>query len=195
MTRGRPLTFNPDQAVQAAMQVFWSRGYDSASTRDLLAAMGLSRSSLYQAFGNKEQLFVDALRRYRESLLGRLRQRQSRAPTAHAFFEELFRDTAEDAGSERAALGCLIFNSATELGQRNELAAAEARRSVAAITELFQSAVERGQAEGSISANQDPEVLATYLTMSMAGLRTLLKSGGERHQIDAATALIIRALR
>lgn len=195
MTRGRPLTFNPDQAVNAAMQVFWSQGYDSASTRDLLAAMGLSRSSLYQAFGNKELLFVDALRRYREALLGRLRQRQARAPTAYAFFEGLFRATAQDAGSDRAALGCLIFNSATELGQRDELAAAEARRSVAAITELFQATVERGQAEGSIAPDQDPGVLATYLTMSMAGLRTLLKSGVDRHQTDAATTLILRALR
>lgn len=194
MTRGRPLTFNPDQAMQSAMQVFWSRGYDSASTRDLLAAMGLSRSSLYQAFGNKEQLFVDALGRYRETLLGRLRRRLAQATTAHAFFEGLFRATAEDAGSERAALGCLIFNSASELGQRDGYAAAEARRSVAEITALFQAAVERGQAEGSIASRHDPQALATYLTMGMAGLRTLLKAGGDRGQIDAATTLILHAL-
>ncbi|MCE8041535.1 TetR/AcrR family transcriptional regulator [Halomonas daqingensis] len=195
MTRGRPLTFNPDQAVQSAMHVFWSRGYDSASTRDLLAAMGLSRSSLYQAFGNKELLFVDALRRYRESLLDRLRQRLAREPTAYAFFESLFQTTAQDVGSERAALGCLIFNSATELGQREDLAAAEARCSVAAITELFQSAVEQGQAEGSIATQRDPAALATYLTMGMAGLRTLLKSGADRDRIDAATTLILHSLR
>lgn len=176
------------------MQVFWSSGYASASTRDLLAAMGLSRSSLYQAFGSKEQLFVDALGRYRESLLGRLRQRQERAPTAYAFFEGLFRTTAQDAGNERAALGCLIFNSAAELGQRDDVAAAEARRSVAAITALFQEVIVIGQAEGSIADRHDAQSLATFLTMGMAGLRTLLKAGGDRRQIDSATTLILHSL-
>lgn len=195
MTRGRPLTFDPDQAVHSAMQVFWSSGYASASTRDLLAAMGLSRSSLYQAFGSKEQLFVDALGRYRENLLGRLHRRLNAALTATEFLEGLFLETARDAGSDRAALGCLIFNSATELGQRDDPAAAEARRSVAAITALFREAVVRGQLEGDIGGRQDADTLATYLTLGMAGLRTLLKSGADRTQVDSAAQLILRTLR
>ncbi|MEQ6889999.1 TetR/AcrR family transcriptional regulator [Halomonas sp. CS7] len=195
MTRGRPIAFSPDEAASAAMQVFWARGYDSASTRDLLEAMRLSRSSLYQAFGNKEQLFLEALRRYRESLIGRLERRLAAAPSAMTFLEGLFRETAGEAGSERAAMGCLIFNSASELGQRGDAPSQHAHRSMAAITALFHRAVVRAQAEGDIAPERDPGALAGYLTMGMAGLRTLLKSGADGEQTRQAVELLLDGLR
>lgn len=176
------------------MQVFWARGFDAASTRDLLDAMQISRSSLYQAFGNKEQLFLEALRRYRENLLGRLHRQLELAPSALAFIEGLFRETARDAGSERAALGCLIFNSASELGQRGDIPSREASASVAAITALFQQAVEQAQAAGDIDETRDAHALATYLTLSMAGLRTLLKSGAERSDAALAVEQVLASL-
>ncbi|SDL42840.1 transcriptional regulator, TetR family [Franzmannia pantelleriensis] len=194
MTRGRPLAFSPDQTTNAAMQVFWSQGYDSASTRDLLDAMQISRSSLYQAYGNKEQLFLEALRRYRGNLLDRLERRLVAAPSARAFIEGLFVDTATEAGSERAALGCLIFNSASELGQREGLAAEEARRSVEAITALFERSVISAQQQGDIDVQRDARALATYLTMGMAGLRTLLKSTSDRATAEAAARLFLEPL-
>lgn len=195
MTRGRPIAFSPDEAASAAMQVFWARGYDAASTRDLLAAMHISRSSLYQAFGNKEQLFLEALKRYREALTDRLGRRLAAAPSAMAFLEALFRETADEAGSERAALGCLIFNSATELGQRADQPSHHARQSLAAITELFHRAVVQAQREGDIAPERDARALATYLTLGMAGLRTLLKSGADIDQARQAVALLLEALR
>ena len=195
MTRGRPIAFSPDEAANAAMRVFWARGYDSASTRDLLEAMGLSRSSLYQAFGNKEQLFLEALRRYRESLVGRLERRLEAAPSAMAFLEALFRETAGEAGSDRAALGCLIFNSASELGQRGDPPSRQARESMAAITALLHQAVVRTQAQGDIAPERDAEALASYLTMGMAGLRTLLKSGADIGQAGQAAELLLDGLR
>ncbi|MBS9402838.1 TetR/AcrR family transcriptional regulator [Halomonas sp. TRM85114] len=195
MTRGRPIAFSPDEAASAAMQVFWARGYDNASTRDLLEAMRLSRSSLYQAFGNKEQLFLESLRRYREALVGRLGRRLEAAPSAMAFLEDLFRETAGEAGSERAALGCLIFNSTSELGQRGDLPAQHARQSIAAITALFHRALEQAQAAGDIAPDQDTRALASYLTMGMAGLRTLLKSGADAEQARQAVELLLAGLR
>ncbi len=195
MTRGRPLAFSPDQAASAAMQVFWRRGFEAASTRDLLEAMGISRSSLYQAFGNKELLFLEALRRYREALLARLERSLDTAPSAMAFLEALCGDTAGEAGSERAALGCLIFNSATELGQRGDPPAEHARESLAAITTLFQRALIQAQAEGNIAPERDAAALAAYLTMGMAGLRTLLKSGADVRQARQAVDLLLETLK
>ncbi|RDB43968.1 TetR/AcrR family transcriptional regulator [Halomonas sp. DQ26W] len=195
MTRGRPIAFSPDEAANAAMHVFWARGYDSASTRDLLKAMKISRSSLYQAFGNKEQLFLEALRRYRGNLIDRLNRRLEMSPSAIGFLQELFMETAMEAGSERSALGCLIFNSASELGQRGDIAAIETRRSVQAITALFHEAVVRSQAEGDIAPDRDALALATYLTLGMAGLRTLLKSGADPTQTRAAAELLLDTLR
>lgn len=194
MTRGRPINFSPDEAASAAMQVFWARGYDNASTRDLLDAMRLSRSSLYQAFGNKEQLFLDSLRRYREALVGRFGRQLEASPSAMAFLEGLFRETAREAGSERAALGCLIFNSASELGQRGDLPGQHARQSIAAITALFHKALQKAQAEGDIAPDRDTRAMASYLTMGMAGLRTLLKSGEDAEQVRQTVELLLAGL-
>ncbi len=177
------------------MRVFWDRGYDAASTRDLLEAMHISRSSLYQVFGNKEQLFLEALRRYREALIDRLGRRLNTAASAMAFLEGLFGETASEAGSERAALGCLIFNSATELGQRGDLPSQHAQQSLAAITEFFHRAVCQAQREGDIATERDAEGLALYLTMGMAGLRTLLKSGADPDQARQTTDLLLDAVR
>ncbi len=195
MTRGRPIAFSPDEAANAAMQVFWARGYEAASTRDLLEAMQISRSSLYHAFGNKEQLFLEALRRYREALIERLGRRLESSPSALGFLEGLFLETANDAGSERAALGCLIFNSACELGQGDDPPSDHARQSLAAINHCFQRAVSQAQAEGDIAAERDAQALATYLTMGMAGLRTLLKSGASGEQARQAADLLLDTLR
>ncbi|WP_416137780.1 TetR/AcrR family transcriptional regulator [Halomonas sp. HK25] len=195
MTRGRPIAFSPDEAASAAMQVFWARGYDAASTRDLLEAMHISRSSLYQAFGNKEQLFLEALRRYREALVKRLGRWLETAPSAMAFLDSLFGETAGEAGSERAALGCLIFNSACELGQRGDLPSQHARQSLAAITGFFHRAVRQAQREGDIAPERDAAALASYLTMGMAGLRTLLKSGADGEQASQAAELLLDGLR
>ncbi|XKH59649.1 TetR/AcrR family transcriptional regulator [Halomonas sediminis] len=195
MTRGRPLAFSPDQAIAQAMQVFWAQGYNSASTRDLLAAMQISRSSLYQAFGNKEQLFLEALHRYRDNLVARLQRMLTASPSAFAFIEGLFRDTARDACSERAALGCLIFNSASELGQRGDAPSREAAVAVAAIRQLFHQAVLQAQEEGDIDAGRDAAMLANYLTLSMAGLRTLLKSGASAEDAGGAVEQVLTGLR
>ncbi|MDY7115022.1 TetR/AcrR family transcriptional regulator [Halomonas sp. SSL-5] len=195
MTRGRPIAFSPDQATSAAMRVFWQYGFEAASTRDLLEAMSISRSSLYQAFGNKEQLFLESLRRYREALLARLQRRLDTAPSAMSCLETLFGDTADEAGSERAALGCLIFNSATELGQRGDPPAEHARESLAAINAFFQRAVLQAQAEGDIALERDTEALAGYLTMGMAGLRTLLKSGADARQARQSVDLLLETLK
>ncbi|MDZ7851118.1 MAG: TetR/AcrR family transcriptional regulator [Halomonas sp.] len=195
MTRGRPIAFSPDEAANAAMQVFWNRGYESSSTRELLEAMCLSRSSLYQAFGNKEQLFLEALRRYRESLVERLGRRLEVAPSAMTFLTSLFRETAQEAGGDRAAQGCLIFNSASELGQRDGLPSQHARHSIAAITALFHEAVSRAQTEGDIASSRNTDALASYLTMGMAGLRTLLKSGADAEQASQAVELLLGGLQ
>lgn len=194
MNRGRPIEFNPEEATRAAVQVFWARGYDSASTGELLQAMKLSRSSLYQAFGNKERLFVHCLHRYRDDLLARLRAQLEAAPSAMHFLRDLFLGTASSAGSDRARLGCLVFNSAAELGHQAGLPAVTASESIDRITAFFRDVVACAQQEGDIDAHRDTQAIADYLTLGMAGLRTLLKAGIPPERARRAAENVLRAL-
>src|SRR5215831_3253346 len=89
----RPKAFDPDEALQKAMQVFWERGYAATSVEDLVQRMGINRFSLYSTFGGKHQLFVAALERYRETivadLVGALEQSAAGRAAIRHFFTRL----------------------------------------------------------------------------------------------------------
>ncbi|MBR2514607.1 MAG: TetR/AcrR family transcriptional regulator [Halomonas sp.] len=194
MSVGRPIQHQPEAALSAAMHAFWRSGYHHTSLRDLLGTMKISRSSLYHCYGNKEALFTKALTRYREQLLAQLTSSLAQEKSAWCFIERLLMRTAEQAESEQAALGCLIFNSATELGSRDSPEAEAATQSVHAITHFFVAVIEQAQREGSIPAQRDSKSLAYFLTLSMSGLRMLLKSGATQEQARLQVAHILRGL-
>ncbi len=185
----------PEAALSAAMHSFWRSGYHHTSLRDLLDAMKISRSSLYHTYGNKETLFTKALSRYREQLLEQLAASLAQEKSAWAFIERLLMCTAEQAESEQAALGCLIFNSATELGSQGSSEAETATQCVQAITAFFITVIEQAQEEGAIPAQRDPQSTAYFLTLSISGLRMLLKSGVSKYQAEQVVDNILRGLR
>lgn len=194
MSVGRPMQHQPEAALSAAMHSFWRSGYHHTSLRDLLDAMKISRSSLYHTYGNKEALFTKALSRYREQLLAQLTTSLAQEESAWCFIERLLTRTAEQAESEQAALGCLIFNSATELGNSESAEAQAARQSVQAITAFFVTVIAQAQQEGSISEEYDAQSLAYFLTLSMSGLRLLLKSGATQQQAKSQVENVLRGL-
>jgi AcrR family transcriptional regulator len=87
VTRGRPLEYHSEQVIDAAMKLFWHNGYEATSMQELVGAMGLARSSLYQAFGSKSQLFLTCLDRYQEATALDLTSRLESATTGRAFIE------------------------------------------------------------------------------------------------------------
>ncbi|MBT2771415.1 TetR/AcrR family transcriptional regulator [Halomonas sp. ISL-60] len=195
MSLGRPLQHHPETALKAAVYAFWRSGYHHTSMRDLLEAMELSRSSLYQAYGNKEALFLLALTRYREELLASLDMSFGQEASAWQFIEHLLQRMAQQAESEQAALGCLIFNSATELGNSGSQVSDAAVQSVQAITHFFMKVIEQAQQEGSICQERDVQSSAYFLTLSISGLRMLLKSGATQQQAEQLVENILRGLR
>lgn len=194
MSRGRPLEFDPDEALGAAVEVFWKKGYEASSLTDLLDAMALSKSSLYQAFGSKQQLFERCLRRYADDLSSTLRTSLTAGASARRFIEETFMAVARTAESPAGARGCLVANSASELGQRNLSLATPVASGLARFTDVFREAVARAQAAGEVPADSDPRALATYLVACMNGLRTMIKAGASRRAANETARLMLKAL-
>src|SRR5438876_10012648 len=111
MPAGRPREFDLDQALDAALKVFWRKGYEGASLPALTRAMGINRPSLYAAFGNKESLFRKAVERYNAGP-GAFFREALKAPTARGVVERLLRGAAEKQANPRAPHGCLIVHAA-----------------------------------------------------------------------------------
>lgn len=181
--KGRPREFCVDQALTAALRVFWSKGYEGASLTDLTEAMGITRPSLYAAFGNKEALFKKAFDLYEREKLAYIREALA-APTARGVAERLMRGNLAMLTEECTARGCLAVISSMACGAEAESVRSEvvARRAVwnAAVIERF----ERAKAEGDLPAHIDPQGLSRLLSAMLQGISIQHGDGATKEQLE-----------
>lgn len=190
----RPQEFNTTQALRQAMDTFWQKGYDGTSMADLLKAMGLSKSSLYAAFGGKRELFLAAFDAYREERAREMQQILAQGPARDAI-EQFFRKIVADAGhSGQPSRGCMSINQAVEMAPRDPDVRARISGDFAGMEELLANAIERGQAEGSIGNTDRARNLARLLVLAFPGLQVMARAGSDRAQLDDTLELLLSTL-
>lgn len=177
-------TYNEADVLDRAMQAFWAHGFEATSMRDLVAATGINRGSIYSAFTDKRTLFLRALshydRRHRQDFLKTIEQQHEPAEAVCAVFDEVI-GAALDGGSRD---GCLLVNTALELSPHDPEIDAIVRESLMAVEVFFRSMIERGQAAGSIRGDLDAAATAAALLSLFLGLRVLTRSRPERPLLD-----------
>jgi TetR/AcrR family transcriptional repressor of nem operon len=194
MTLGRPLQFNPDRALDNAMQLFWRKGYESSSLQNLLDSMQLSKSSFYQTFKSKPQLFQQSIRRYRRHSTRRLLDTLSRADNARSFIETLFNNIADETDGPDARRGCLLLNTANEFAQTDPHIADIVADSLEQITSILEQAILQAQTENMISRLKNAHTLSKYLMSSMSGMKNMVKAGADRDTIRNINGIVLSAL-
>lgn len=169
----RAKSYDPGQALDAAMRLFWRKGYHATSIQDLVEATGLNRSSLYGAFGGKEDLFLAAVERYLKEVnrkrLARLQAEGSAKAALKVYFEDLVRFATGD-GKQ---LGCLLTNSAIEFCAEQEDLGKRIYGIFSDVEEVFAGLIRRAQAAGEISPDKDPQAAARFLVTLINGLRVM----------------------
>ncbi|MCL7489694.1 MAG: TetR/AcrR family transcriptional regulator [Desulfobulbaceae bacterium] len=195
MISGRPLEYDPDAALDAAMQLFWEQGYEATSMSDLLQAMGLSKSSLYQRFSGKKELFLQCMARYTERVGTRLRGRLDQADSGREFIRELLLHAVIEAGGTECRRGCLLMNTASEFAQQDPEIASRVVSGFEGLRAILRQAVKWGQGEGEITSDQEADALAGYLMSTIAGLKTVVKGGASERQVREIVEIALRALR
>lgn len=192
---GRPLEFDPETALEAAMQVFWAKGYEQTSMQELLTAMDLSKSSLYQAFGSKQGLFRRCLARYADQLTAHLCEGLAAAPSGWAFIESFLYSVLQDVEGAAQPRGCLVMNTASELAQSEPPIAEDVAASIARFRRTLRTAVERAQREGDVDPRRDAATLAAFLVSSMSGLKVQAKAGADADTLRGIIEVALKALR
>jgi TetR/AcrR family transcriptional repressor of nem operon len=170
----RSPTFDRDAKIEQAMQLFWENGYEATSVQDLVDHLGLNRSSLYNAFGGKHELYLEALDRYRQEDIEWLREKLQEAPTAVEGIRLAFMTVAERA--TESCCGCFTINAAVECSPRDPSTQERARESFQEMRALFRSAVERAQEEGSVDSSRDAAALGHHLTNTYNGIHLTAKT-------------------
>ena len=182
--KGRPREFDADEALTAALRVFWSKGYEGASLTELTEAMGITRPSLYAAFGNKEALFKKALDLYEREKLAYVSEALA-APTARQVAERLLQGALETHASECEPKGCLRVISSVACGAEADSIRAHVIERRAPSHRAMIERFERAKAEGDLPADVDVQGLTAYLTALLQGMSVQAGAGASKEQLQS----------
>lgn len=190
----RPKEFDPDVALDAAVEVFWRHGFEATSIEHLVAELGISRQSLYATFGSKQRLYRLSLDRYcRRQANGLLELLAADGPLGPRL-RILFASMVDEIVSDRDCKGCFVVNAAVERAP----AEAETREQVtdqfARIESAFESAFCRARASGDLDADADPRSLARFLLAAINGLRVMGKAAPDRVVLADIAATTLASL-
>jgi len=173
---GRPRAFDAEVALEKAMLAFWERGYEGASLAGLTEAMGISRKSMYAAFGNKEQLFRKALERYTEGP-GAYVTRALQAPTAREVATVFLAGSVLANTRPGCPAGCLGVQGALAAGETGRVARDITAEWRAEGQVLLRDRFQRAAQEGDLPAGADPDLIARYV-MTIANGIAVQAAGG-----------------
>jgi len=188
---GRPRGFNVDQALDEAMHVFWAQGYEGASLDDLTQAMGINRTSMYRAFGNKEDLFRKALERYTAGPASYF-ARALRQSTAREVAATFLGGAVEATTLPGCPAGCLGVQGSLAAGasggHARDVLTAWRESGAAHLRERFQRAVE----DGDLPAGADPGLLARHLMTVANGIAVQAASGTARDELRLVADTVLQ---
>jgi AcrR family transcriptional regulator len=189
--KGRPREFDFDDALAAALRVFWQRGYEGASMAELTAAMGITKPSLYAAFGNKEALFRKALDLYEREKMAYMAAALEE-PTSRQFAERLLKGALAMQTNTCDPKGCLGVISSVACGPE----AASIRECVIERQKSSRAAMiarlERAKAEGDLPEDIDPEALTRYMMAVLQGMTVQAGAGATRQELESLVDMAMR---
>ncbi|RDI63007.1 TetR/AcrR family transcriptional regulator [Nocardia pseudobrasiliensis] len=188
----RPKQFDEQRAVDAAMRAFWSAGYEGTSTQDLCAATGLGRSSIYNTFSSKHDLFQRALRRYmdvkNEATFAMLDAPGSAKDRVRRVLWNVIESPDED------PLGCLVVNSMVELGPRDGEVARMLRADMDLRLAALTATIAAGQRAGEIATSRPAAELAQFVTATVSGMRVVARGGADRAVLESIAEVALDSL-
>lgn len=182
MPRGRPRSFDVDEALDTALELFWQHGYEGTSVAMLTEAMGINMPSLYAAFGNKEELFKKVLDRYIEEPASYL-PKALQAPTAREAAEALFAGAINMVMNRSHPDGCLLVQGALSAGPTAESVRIELARRRGRAEAAIRKRFERAQEEGDLAPTVDVARLARFIMTVIWGMSVQAASGATRAQL------------
>lgn len=186
--------FERDEALQKAMEVFWARGYEATSMQSLVEHMGINRQSLYDTFGDKHSLYLEALDRYQDVESRKLFELLEKPGSVKKALKQLFTGVIEGSVCDSQRRGCFMNNAMSELAGRCAATAEKTRRNMAAIEEAFYRALLRGKKEGELKGVREPRAMARFLYNSFQGLVLMSKATQDRKALDDIVKVTLSVL-
>ncbi|AJS60214.1 TetR/AcrR family transcriptional regulator [Paenibacillus sp. IHBB 10380] len=191
----RTREFDEEKVLDAAMQLFWEKGYEATSLSDLTSRMGIQRPSIYSAFGDKKELFEAALRKYTMSRASDVRTRLQSHSSVKEAFSTFFDNVVAEEYAEDRSRGCFCINTMVELAPHDEKFEILTREHQMYLAVIFQETIERGIQSGELETHTDAKSLAQALIIALIGLTVMLKSRPQRSFVDNSIKATLTLLK
>lgn len=190
----RPREFDETEVLDRALEVFWQKGYEGTSVEELVQATGLSRASLYGAFGDKDQLYERVIEHYGTQAPD-IEKLVANAPTAKDGLHAVLRNVLSSQCARSGPRGCFLLAAGTS-GQGPACARDALRHNLDRLERVFVALVERGQRSGEFRRGVDPTAEARLLVVLLQGLASTARGGWGRERLeDAAQAALAQLTR
>ena len=191
----RPKEFDPAEALDRAMGLFWRKGYFDTSMRDIVAETGVSHAGLYSTFGNKHELFLAALDLYHERIKGemmcQLETPDAALPEVIGYFEGLVNMTKDP----RFESGCMICNAAIDLAPEDPAVSDRVQGYLDRIIAAFRGALERAVARGQVREDLDPQAAADVLGSTLVAIGSFQRAGMSEERVERFARNALATLR
>ncbi len=187
-------TFDKALVIAKAIDVFHDKGFNATSMQDLVDATGLNRSSIYNSFGCKLELYIECLNAYKNTYQKQTSQVLLKANTAFQAIELVFDMYLKDMLNDKDNRGCMITNCKSEMANHDNAITSFLHANEKQTLDFFKDLVIQGQQESSINTNQSPDVYALFLFSSLQGLRMTSILVNDKSQLQSIAQTILKTI-
>lgn len=192
--KGRPRNFDMERALRAALRIFWEKGYEPASVADICKAMEINPPSLYCSFGNKANLFLEAVRFYEKEYWQKPARRFMAEPDLRAAIKNFFNEAAEILLSPETPCGCMLVLAAVNISADEKEIIASIRAMRQATKAMFAERLRRAINDGQIPADTDVPALSAALNTLLEGMSLQSRDGIFQSELKAIAAYALSML-
>lgn len=189
----RSKEFDPEQALKAAVDVFWRNGYEKTSLDDLMAGMNVGRQSLYDTFGDKRTLYLSALAEYRNTTQEAMRRLFASGHPVRDCFSAILHGICNESRADHER-GCLLLSANLERNLDDKDIAALVRRNLAETERIFENALRAAQQTGELGPEKDPSALASFLLATLQGMRQAARAASNRTALQRTAQIALSTL-
>jgi TetR/AcrR family transcriptional regulator, transcriptional repressor for nem operon len=190
----RPKEFDRESALEAAMRLFWAKGYDATSTDDLRHAIGIGRQSLYDTFGGKRALYLEALRRYQDdSVAARIKTLRA-ADSPLSAIEQFLVAVARETPTQRA-MGCMGVRAICDFGTSDPDVSALGKSAGAVVESALEDTLRNAKAKNEVRSSVDVRAAARFLQAILTGLKIAARAGSTPSSLRAIAEVAVDGLR
>ena len=190
----RTKDFDENEVLTKAIQLFWLKGYNGTSMQDLVDALGISRSSLYDTYTDKHTLFVKALESYQSTGAGKIQEIIDHTTSAKETVKKLLELATDDLLCDKQQKGCFMVNAEIEVAPHDAEVSTLVCKNDQQMENAFYLVIQKGKDSGEIKNQQDARALARFIFNTVKGMRVTAKSTTDKTIFDDIIALTISAL-